>query len=121
MADLVGSSAAALATPAWAEPFGLVGPEALMCGAPVVGFAVGGLPEIAAQTEGMRLVAPGDVAAMADAVEAVVAGVAQDPRLRASIRASAVSRFSLDARVAALEDVFDSLASPQGRMGTLIA
>ena len=40
-----------------------------MCGTPVVSFAVGGVPEIAARTVGMELVAPGDVAAMSERVE----------------------------------------------------
>ncbi|MDN8547760.1 glycosyltransferase [Microbacterium sp. NM3R9] len=109
LADLVGRSAVALATPAWAEPFGLVGPEALMCGTPVVGFAVGGVPEIAAASVGMQLVPAGDVVAMAGAVEALLPD-ARDARFRAAVRARAVERFSLDARTAALEEIFASLS-----------
>jgi glycosyltransferase involved in cell wall biosynthesis len=110
LADLVGRSAVALATPAWAEPFGLVGPEALMCGTSVVGFAVGGVPEIAAASIGMRLVTAGDVVAMADAVEEMWEQ-ARDPRFRRAVRARAVERFSLDARTTALEEIFASLST----------
>ena len=35
---LVGSSAVALVTPAWDEPFGLVAAEAMLCGTPVAGY-----------------------------------------------------------------------------------
>jgi glycosyltransferase involved in cell wall biosynthesis len=46
LADLVGNSAAALVTPVWDEPYGLVAAEALACGTPVLAFDRGGLAEI---------------------------------------------------------------------------
>ncbi|MDN3497076.1 glycosyltransferase [Planococcus sp. APC 4015] len=101
---LVGSSAVALGTPSWAEPFGLVAPESLMCGTPVVSFAVGGVPEIAARSVGMSLVRPGDVEAMAVEAEELIATERTDPTFRARVRASAVHEFSLSSRVAVLED-----------------
>ena len=110
-----------LATPAWAEPFGLVAPEALMCGTPVVGFAVGGVPEIAAQTTGVRLVEAGDVSAMSESIEAVAEQSARDPDLRRRIRASATQRFSLERRVGELERVFSALARTEGRVEELTA
>lgn len=111
LADLVGRSALALATPAWAEPFGLVGPEALMCGTPVVGFAVGGVPEIAAAARGMALVDAGDLEAMARAAVPLLEQGAR-PTFRAAVRARAITRFSLEARMAALVGVFADLCAP---------
>lgn len=110
LAALVGRSAAALATPAWAEPFGLVAPEALLCGTPVIGFSVGGVPEIAAQATGMHLVPAGDVEAMAAQVDAVVGRTSRDPQARVRIRERAAMRFSLENRIDALEEVLRSVA-----------
>jgi glycosyltransferase involved in cell wall biosynthesis len=68
LCELVGSSAAAVVTPCWDEPYGLVIAEALACGTPVCGFARGALPEIVTDDCG-RLVTPGDCAALAEVVE----------------------------------------------------
>ena len=51
----------------WQEPYGLVAAEAVALGRPVVAFAIGGLPE-ACQGKA-TLVPPGDVAALAAALE----------------------------------------------------
>jgi glycosyltransferase involved in cell wall biosynthesis len=67
LARLVGRSAAALVTPQWDEPYGLVVAEAMACGTPVVAFDRGGISELVAAQAG-RLVAAGDVAAMAAAI-----------------------------------------------------
>ena len=52
----------------WQEPYGLVAAEAVALGRPVVAFAVGGLPE--ACRGKATLVPPGDVAALAEALDA---------------------------------------------------
>ncbi|MBD8102952.1 glycosyltransferase [Plantibacter sp. CFBP 8775] len=118
LATLVGRSAAAVSTPAWAEPFGLVAPEALMTGTPVVSFAVGGVPEIAQASVGMQVVAPGDLAAMADRVDGLIRQSELDRGFRASIRASALARFSLDARVGRLEEHFAALLGDSPVLGS---
>jgi glycosyltransferase involved in cell wall biosynthesis len=51
----------------WQEPYGLVAAEAVALGRPVVAFAIGGLPE-ACQGKA-TLVPPGDIAALAKALE----------------------------------------------------
>jgi glycosyltransferase involved in cell wall biosynthesis len=92
LTELVGSSAAALVTPAWDEPYGLVAAEALACGTPVAGYARGGLPEVVGHRVG-RLVAGDDVAGLAAALPRVVT------LSRKAARAHAVAHCSLDAMV----------------------
>ena len=51
----------------WQEPYGLVAAEAVALGKPVVAFAIGGLPEACGGKA--TLVPPGDIAALAAALE----------------------------------------------------
>jgi len=75
--------------PSHHESFGLVALEALACGVPVVATAVGGLKEIVVDGESGVLVSPGDSAALAQALLALLTDerrrlrLAQGARLRA--------------------------------------
>ena len=88
LSHLVGASAAALVTPMWDEPYGLVVAEAMSCGTPVVAFDRGGIPELLDHQAG-RLVMPGDVDAMAAAIPEVVGLSRLAVRQRAKDRCSA--------------------------------
>lgn len=81
LADVVSHAAAAVVTPVWDEPYGLVVAEALACGTPVVAFARGGIPEILGDDRCGALVAPGDIAQMARELPRVVG--LDRPRVRA--------------------------------------
>jgi glycosyltransferase involved in cell wall biosynthesis len=78
MPALLRSADLVLCTP-WYEPFGLVPLEAMACGVPVVGSAVGGLLDTVVPGVTGALVPPRDPAALAVAVRQLLA----DPALRA--------------------------------------
>jgi len=78
-----------------AEPFGLVLVEAMACGRPVVAPAAGGPLEIVDEDSG-RLYAPGDAAAAADALVAVVGDRDLARRAGEHGRRRAAERFGLE-------------------------
>jgi glycosyltransferase involved in cell wall biosynthesis len=102
LARLVGGATAALVTPMWDEPYGLVVAEAMCCGTPVVAFNRGGIPELVAPQSG-RLVAPGDVTAMADAVLAM----AKLPRMQ--VREHAIDHCSAEAMLGAYLGLYQQM------------
>ncbi|SDU80191.1 glycosyltransferase family 4 protein [Gordonia westfalica] len=90
LARLLGSCGAALVTPVWDEPYGLVVAESLACGTPVAGFARGGIPEIVGDTAGV-LVAGGDVDALAEAAERAFSFDRREVRRRAETACSDIA------------------------------
>ncbi|HEY7675712.1 MAG TPA: glycosyltransferase family 4 protein [Candidatus Methylomirabilis sp.] len=111
--------ALAMLVPSRDENFPYALAEALACGAPVIAARVGGIPEIVSDgVEGM-LVAPADVAALADAVRRLHGDRGLRRLLGANARRRAGSLFSLE-RVAAetadfYGEVIDRGRRPGGR------
>lgn len=83
--------------------------EALSMGVPIIGSAVGGIPEIIQDGETGILFPPGDADALADAILKLI----QDPVLRRSLadegRRVVQSRFSLSAMLEKTEAYYDRL------------
>lgn len=83
------------AMPGVEEPFGVAFVEAMAAGLPAIGGRGEGGPEdIAAAGDGMVLVPPGDDAALADALRALLADRAAAARLGAAARATAARSFT---------------------------
>lgn len=109
---LVGSSAVALVTPMWEEPFGLVIAEALATGTPVAAFDIGGVSEVLAGMPGSATVMPGDVVALGKAAAELAAQGARDPLTRVWTRRAAVGQHSLAQRYREVERVLSHVAQP---------
>ncbi|WP_341312398.1 glycosyltransferase [Paraburkholderia sp. IMGN_8] len=78
------------------EPFGRVIVEGMAAARPVIAAAAGGVTEIVRHRHNGWLVKPGDVAALADAIEALRAEPALAQRLAAQALADAQNEFSVD-------------------------
>lgn len=109
---LVGSSAVALVTPMWEEPFGLVIAEALATGTPVAAFDIGGVSEVLAGMPGSATVTPGDVVALGKAAAELAARGAREPLTRVWTRRAAVRQHSLAQRYREVERVLSYTAQP---------
>lgn len=76
----IGRASVFLFTPCWNEPFGLVAIEAMACGVPVAGIAMGAAEEVVG--EAGRLAPLGDEAALAAAIGTAIAIPRAVPRSR---------------------------------------
>lgn len=108
LARLIGTSAAALVTPVWDEPYGLVAAEALACGTPVLAIARGGLPEVIGPDSG-RLIEPGTEEEMISRGAQLLPEVLSLSREAA--RQHAVRHCSLDAMIDAYLGMYEELSA----------
>lgn len=105
LAALVGSSAAALVTPLWEEPFGLVVAEAMAAGTPVAALRRGGVPEVLGPWAQVCSTPVEDPRALARVVDRAV-------RLdRAAIRSDARGRLGADVMARAYVARYRDLAA----------
>ena len=85
--------------------------EAMATNVPLAATAVGGVPEIVTSGESALLFAPGDAAAMSDALGRLLTDTALAARLRHRSRELIVERHAPEARVAKLISIYRSLLS----------
>jgi glycogen synthase len=105
--DLYGRAAVVL-MPSRYEGLGMVALEAMAAGAVVVGYDVTGLRDAAAHG---ILVPPGDVAALADAVRALLADPARWADLSHTGRTHIVDAYSWTAAARHVEQIYESVTS----------
>ncbi len=103
------SGARAFVCPSIYEPFGIINLEAMACGAPVVASAVGGIVEIVVDGETGLLVPPGDPAALARAVRALLADPGRARALGEAGRRRAEERFSWASIASRTRDLYAGL------------
>ncbi len=90
----------------WPEPFGLVGIEALAAGRPVVASDTGGVRDWLQGGVSGLLVVPGDVGALARALEELLADPERQRAMGAAGQAAVAARFSRERHVAALAESY---------------
>jgi glycosyltransferase involved in cell wall biosynthesis len=102
-----------LVLPSRYENFPLSLLEAMSCAVPVVASRVGGIPELVADGETGLLVPPGDPAALAEAMGRLVDGPALARALGAAARSTIEARYSWDAVVSRLVDLYADVLSAE--------
>lgn len=98
--------ASAVVIPSLDEGLGLVAVEAQLCRTPVVGFDSGGVADIIVDGETGLLVPPGDVAALARALDRLLADAELQHALGAAGRAAALDVYSPDAVASRYADMY---------------
>lgn len=116
---LVRSADVVVATP-WYEPFGIVPLEAMSCGRPVVGSAVGGLLDTVLDGVTGMLVPPRDAYAVTAAVRALLSDAARRDGLGRAARERAVTEYDWNRVAGRVEQVYRSvMAAPATPVGAV--
>ena len=90
----------------WPEPWGLIGPEAMASGLPVVAFRSGGIPEWLVHGVTGFLVESRDVAGLASQIDRLLNDPELVRRFGSAGRSAAQARFTVQVHADALVDVF---------------
>jgi starch synthase len=107
--------ATVLVCPSLYEPLGIVNLEAMACGTAVVASRVGGIPEVVADGQTGLLVPPGDPAALADAIGALLSDEARAAEMGRRGRQRAAAEFSWAGIAAQTAALYAELAGPARR------
>jgi glycosyltransferase involved in cell wall biosynthesis len=95
--------------------------EALACGIPTVAFHVGGIPEIVRNGQTGLTVSPGDSAALARAMDELLAGGERRAAMSSECRRVALEEYSLEVQASRYCELYEELrarASAIGRVGS---
>src|SRR5207244_5859449 len=117
MADLYAASDVVVNPARFAEPFGRVGPEALIAGKPVVATKVGAIPEALRDGIDGLLVPPDDAFALATAAIRVLANDELSRTLASNGRERVQTKFGYDQDLAAWTGVLKGVFDRHGLVG----
>lgn len=98
----------------WAEPFGLVAPEAMMRGTAVVASGTGGLAEIVCDGETGLHVPPGNVEALAQAMRRLLEDRELAERMGRAGRVRALAHYREATAVDKIEELYHSVCRDRG-------
>jgi glycosyltransferase involved in cell wall biosynthesis len=99
----------------WAEPFGIVAPEAMMRGTAVVASASGGLAEIVQDSQTGFLVPPGDAGALAEALLKLLQDRELAEQMGKAGREVALARFNEQTYVDRFVGLYQTLCQQRGK------
>lgn len=106
---LVYGAADVFVIPSIQETFGNTVLEATACGTPVVGFAVGGIPDMVRHGVTGLLVPPQDVAALRAAIWELLQDPVRRAKMAASCRDIAAKEYSLEVQAKRYIEVYESI------------
>jgi glycosyltransferase involved in cell wall biosynthesis len=89
--------------------------EAMACGLPVVGFAVGGIPEMVRDGRTGLLAPPGDGAALTEAMRAVLTDPARARAMGEEARQVALAEYSLEGQARSYVRLYERLLGAPGK------
>jgi N-acetyl-alpha-D-glucosaminyl L-malate synthase BshA len=101
----------ALLMPSDLEGFGLAALEAMACGVPAVATNVGGVPELVTHGVDGFLEAPGDIAAQAGRVVALLSDARLHDRMSQAARNTATSRFCTERIIPQYEKYYEEVCA----------
>ena len=99
--------ARALVIPSREEGLGLVGVEAMLCETPVIAYASGGLTDVVSDGETGLLVEPGDLDALASAMDHMAGDATFAHALGTRGRPTALAAFGAESVARRYRDVYD--------------
>jgi glycosyltransferase involved in cell wall biosynthesis len=100
-------SAIAVVMPSEHEGLGLVAVEAQLCEAPVIAFRSGGLPDVVRDGETGILTPPGDIPALAGAMDEIIVNPERGAQLGKAGRTAALARFAPAAASQTYRAIYD--------------
>jgi len=115
------SAADIFVTTPWYEPFGITPLEAMACGLPVVGSAVGGIKMTVADGETGYLVPPRDPAALAERLAILLADRALARRMGSRGRQRAARWFTWDRVTRDIDRLYADVVQQAGQQATVPA